>query len=125
MTSPNKDQILSALSNLRDWYIQAGTEAMNATDTHNRNAFMFGDTGNDTLTGGTGNDLLVGNAGADILTGGAGNDLLIGGAGADTLDGGSGYDTYVTLRASITIQDSDGRGHPQRKSRQLHLRSQS
>ena len=109
VTSPTKDQILSALSGLRDWYIQAGTEALNATDTQNRNAFMFGDTGNDTLTGGTGNDVLVGNAGADTLTGGAGKDLLIGGAGADTLDGGSGYDTYV-VEGNDTIQDSDGKG---------------
>ncbi len=75
VTSPDKNQILGALSSLRDWYIQAGASAMNATDTHNRNAFMFGDTGSDILTGGTGNDLLVGNAGADTLTGGAGNDI--------------------------------------------------
>jgi len=67
--SPSKDQILAALSSLRDWYIQAGVDAMNATDTHNRNAFMFGSTGSDSLTGGTGNDLLVGNAGADTFTG--------------------------------------------------------
>lgn len=63
--SPTKDQIIVALSGLRDWYIQAGVDALNATDTQNRNAFMFGDTGNDMLTGGTGNDLLVGNDGAD------------------------------------------------------------
>ncbi len=107
--SPDKNQILSALSSLRDWYIQAGVEAMNATDTHNRNAFMFGDMGNDILTGGTGNDLLVGNAGADTLTGGAGGDWMIGGAGNDTLDGGAGYDTY-TLEGRDTIRDADGSG---------------
>jgi VCBS repeat-containing protein len=107
--SPDKDQILAALSSLRDWYIQAGADAMNATDTNNRNAFMFGDTGDDVLTGGTGNDLLVGNAGADTLTGGAGNDQLISGAGDDTLDGGAGYDTYI-IEGNDTIRDSDGLG---------------
>jgi len=107
--SPSKDQILAALSSLRDWYIQAGADAMNATDTYNRNAFMFGNTGNDILTGGTGNDLLVGNGGIDILTGGTGADWMIGGAGADTLDGGAGYDTY-TLEGRDTIRDSDGQG---------------
>jgi Ca2+-binding RTX toxin-like protein len=77
--SPDKDVILAALSSLRDWYIQAGTAALNASDTLNRGAFMFGSTGDDSLTGGTGRDLLVGNAGADTLTGGLGNDTLLGG----------------------------------------------
>jgi hypothetical protein len=84
----NVEPIRSALPSLREWYIQAGTEALNATDTRNLNAFMFGDTGSDTLTGGTGNDVLVGNGGIDTLTGGAGNDLLIGGIGSDILIGG-------------------------------------
>lgn len=107
--SPTKDQIIVALSGLRDWYIQAGVDALNATDTQNRNAFMFGNTGNDMLTGGAGNDLLVGNDGADSLTGGAGNDILIGGAGNDTLDGGAGNDTY-TIEGRDTIRDSDSLG---------------
>jgi VCBS repeat-containing protein len=101
VTSPDKDQILNALANLRDWYIQAGGSAMNATDTMNRGAFMFGDTGNDTLTGGTGNDLLVGNAGDDTLTGGTGNDTLMGGAGNDTY-------IYATGDGIDTILDSGG-----------------
>ncbi|MHB1619269.1 MAG: lipase family protein [Sulfuricella sp.] len=109
VTSPDKNQILAALTNLRDWYIQAGASAMNAADTHNRNAFMFGNTGSDILAGGTGNDLLVGNAGADTLTGGAGDDLLIGGVGNDILNGGAGYDTY-TIEGRDTINDSDGLG---------------
>ncbi|MDP2760685.1 MAG: hypothetical protein Q8O64_09850, partial [Sideroxyarcus sp.] len=109
VTSPTRQQILAALSGLRDWYIQAGADAMNATDTLNRNAFMFGGTGSDILTGGTGNDLLVGNAGTDTLTGGTGDDWMIGGAGNDILDGGAGYDTY-TLEGNDTIRDSDGHG---------------
>jgi hypothetical protein len=74
------------LPTLRDWYVQAGSGGMNATDTHNRGAFMLGGSGIDTLTGGTKADLLVGNAGADTLDGGA---------GADTMIGGSGNDTYI------------------------------
>ncbi|MDO8891169.1 MAG: hypothetical protein Q7V00_04945, partial [Sulfurimicrobium sp.] len=93
--NPAKDLILAALPEMRDWTIQAGADALNATDTHNRNAFMFGSSGDDTLAGGTGSDLLAGNGGADALTGGAGNDLLIGGVGADTLNGGADYDTYL------------------------------
>ncbi|MDP2977122.1 MAG: lipase family protein, partial [Anaerolineales bacterium] len=40
--NPAKDQILAALPEMRDWTIQAGADALNATDTHNRGAFMFG-----------------------------------------------------------------------------------
>jgi hypothetical protein len=36
--SPDKDVILAALSSLRDWYIQAGAAAINASDTFNRGA---------------------------------------------------------------------------------------
>lgn len=92
---PDKGRILALLPTLRDWYIQAGAGALNATDTHNRGAFMFGDTGSDNLTGGTGADLLVGNGGADTLRGGLGNDTLLGGAGIDTLDGGAGKDLLL------------------------------
>ncbi|MDP2199868.1 MAG: hypothetical protein Q8K01_14890, partial [Sulfurimicrobium sp.] len=90
--NPAKNLILAALPEMRDWSIQAGVNALNATDTHNRNAFMFGSGGDDILAGGSGSDLLAGNGGADALTGGAGNDLLIGGVGADTLNGGADYD---------------------------------
>ena len=55
--------IKSTVSQLRDWYVQAGAGGMTATDTQNRGAFMLGGSGTDILTGGTATDLLVGNAG--------------------------------------------------------------
>lgn len=55
------------LSSMCDWYVQAGTSGLNATDSHNRHAFMLGGGSDDTLTGGNKADLLVGNAGADTL----------------------------------------------------------
>ncbi len=76
--------IKSLLSNLRDWYIQAGSSGMTATDTNNRGAFMLGGSDVDTLTGGDKTDLLVGNAGGDTLKGGKGNDTLIGGTGDES-----------------------------------------
>lgn len=72
-TADESNLIQQKIPTLRDWYVQAGTSGMNATDTNNRNAFMLGGNGSDTLTGGTANDLLVGNAGADTLTGGTGS----------------------------------------------------
>ncbi len=102
-TPEERGLIQSLLPALRDWYVQAGTSGMNATDSQNRGAFMLGGAGQDTLTGGAGADLLVGNAGADTLTGGQGNDTLLGGAGNDTYKytSGDGFDT---------ILDSDGQG---------------
>jgi len=119
--SPDKDRILAELPNQRDWYIQAGTSGLNATDINNRNAFMLGGNGVDGLRGGSGNDLLVGNAGSDVLNGGAGNDTLLGGADADILDGGTGNDqllggagndTYYWRAGggNDTITDADGIG---------------
>jgi len=78
--------ITQQLFDLRDWYIQAGTDAMVATAGAQR-AFLLSGNGNDTLTGNAQADVLVGGAGADTLTGNAGNDLVKGGAGDDTLYG--------------------------------------
>ncbi|MHB1677396.1 MAG: lipase family protein [Sulfuriferula sp.] len=111
-------------SGLRDWYVQAGSRAMNATDTSNVGAFMLGGAGNDSLTGGLGNNLLVAGTGNDTLNGGAGSNVLIAGAGSDllyggqgnaTLYGGSGNDTFVyvtpaTGATTETINDTTGNG---------------
>ena len=113
--------IQSLLPYLRDWYIQAGSSGMTATDTLNRGAFMLGGNRADALVGGTGADLLVGNAGADVLNGGGGNDTLLGCTGNDTLKGGEGVDmllggsdsdTYAFTGSYGTdiITDSDGSG---------------
>ncbi len=91
--------LMGELPNLLDWYIQAGSQAMEATAGDQR-AFMLGGSGDDTLTGGSQADVLVGNMGQDTLDGGAGNDVLITGWGSDgtsdntgdTLDGGIGND---------------------------------
>ncbi len=84
-----------------DWFVQAGANAMTATEGVQK-AFMLGGLGNDVLTGGTLADLLMGNAGADTLTGGGGNDVLI---------GGSGLDIYIVGNGKDTIRDNtDGEG---------------
>ncbi len=55
--------ITQQLPDLRDWYIQAGRDALNATAGTQRASFMFGGTGDAAPTG---NDLLIGGAGRDI-----------------------------------------------------------
>ena len=116
----NRDVFDAELPNLLDWYIQAGTQAMEAT-AGNQRAFMLGGRGNDILTGSSQADLLVGNSGQDTLYGGAGDDVLMvgwtpggmldstgdalygeagndrlyGGYGADILDGGADADLMI------------------------------
>ncbi len=99
------------LPDLRDWYVQAGSQVMEATAGEQR-AFMLGGSGNDILIGGSQADVLVGNMGQDTLNGGAGDDVLMvgwgndgftdntgdslfGGDGKDTLYGGYGADTLI------------------------------
>jgi Ca2+-binding RTX toxin-like protein len=93
---PEYAKILSELPNLKNWFLQAGDQAMNATAGDQR-AFMVGGTGNDTLFGGGQADVLLGGAGNDTLTGGAGNDILDGGTGIDTyvINSGDGQDTII------------------------------
>ncbi|MDO8370009.1 MAG: hypothetical protein Q7S71_04810 [Candidatus Nitrotoga sp.] len=103
LNADERKLIKSMLPALRDWYIQAGTGGMIATDTLNRGAFMLGGNSSDVLVGGTAADLLVGNKGDDLLQGGKGNDLLLGGEGNDTY-------VYTNGDGRDTILDSDGNG---------------
>jgi len=102
-TSAERSLINALLPWMRDWYVQAGTDGMNATDSLNRGAFMLGGNGSDALVGGNSADLLVGNAGDDLLMGGKGNDILLGGAGDDNY-------VYTSGDGVDTILDSDGKG---------------
>lgn len=95
--------ITQQLPDLRDWYIQAGSDALNATAGTQR-AFLLGGTGGDNLTGGgqAGNDTVWGEAaptGGDPLANGeSDNDILIGTAAQDLLTGGDGNDQLWRLR---------------------------
>lgn len=72
---------------------------------------IYGGDGADTITGAGGHDYLEGNAGNDpLLQGGDGNDTLVGGAGNDRLEGGKDFDTYVVGQDIDTLMDEDGKG---------------
>jgi Ca2+-binding RTX toxin-like protein len=100
-------------------------------------AFLYGDTGNDTIygstgyfnhiEGGDGNDLidarlvgtmnpypsgnteLLGGAGADTLYGGWGEDVIDGGAGRDIINAGDGSDWVVYDANDISVEADGGR----------------
>jgi Ca2+-binding RTX toxin-like protein len=74
-------------------------------------AWLTGNSGNDTVTGGSGNDFLFGSSGDDTISGGGGNDFLVPGSGIDTLDGGPGSnDTAAYWDASGPIIANLGAG---------------
>lgn len=108
LLSPEERTLIqSILPQLRDWYVQAGTAGMNASDTLNRGAFLLGGNGADALVGGTAADLLVGNAGDDLLQGGQGNDTLLGGSGNDAYvyATGDGLDTILDTSGQNTLAE--------------------
>ncbi|MBX9751230.1 MAG: DUF4347 domain-containing protein, partial [Roseococcus sp.] len=74
------------------------------------NDYLDGEDGSDTLSGGGGADILLGGTGHDSLLGGNGNDTLVGGAGNDTLSGGGDVDTadYRTGTANLTANLATG-----------------
>jgi len=59
-----------------------------------RQAYLYGDAGNDTLLGGDQDDKLYGGLGDDVLQSGIGDDVLDGGPGNDAETGGSGNDQF-------------------------------
>jgi hypothetical protein len=85
-------------------YGNGGNDKITMQSTANKDSFLDGGDGNDTLTGGNRNDVLLGGDGIDQLLGGSGFDLLIGGLDADRLDGGSSSDLLIS---GYTAYDSD------------------
>lgn len=84
-----------------------------------KDMYVQGGAGDDTITGGSDDDTLEGGDDDDVLSGGAGDDSLIGGAGndsliagnnsgaGDTLEGGSGSDTLVDSYWNATLDGGD------------------
>jgi Ca2+-binding RTX toxin-like protein len=80
----------------------SGKDTLYSTD--NKNVFLSGGAGDDTLTGNNGNDWLVGDDGADQLNGGAGNDILYIEAQDTLINGGLGNDiAIITSATGITL----------------------
>lgn len=71
LSEVERNIIAAQMPELIQWFVQAGTQGMNATAGHER-AFMLGGQTNDVLVGGGAADLLVGNQGSDLLMGARG-----------------------------------------------------
>lgn len=83
---------------------QAGNDSIDISAAITKPAWLFGDSGVDTLRGGGGADVLQGGDGADVLNGRGGRDLLLGGAGGDTVKGGGSEDVLI---GATTLFDAD------------------
>ncbi|MDY0008908.1 MAG: calcium-binding protein, partial [Bdellovibrionales bacterium] len=69
----------------------SGADTIIGKDGHDT---LNGGNGADNIHGGSGNDIIRGGDGSDLLHGGLGDDILYGDAGADTIFGGGGADTF-------------------------------
>jgi Ca2+-binding RTX toxin-like protein len=101
-----------ANTSLIELFGQAGDDNLSLDEANGAlpGAFLFGGSGDDTLTGGSGNDQLFGEGGNDTLFGKGGNDLLFGGAGKDQLVGGAGDDQVFGEAGDDTIIWNPGDG---------------
>ncbi len=67
--------------------------------------FLYGNTGNETITGSESADNIYGGDGNDTINGGEGNDDIYGGAGSDILNGGEGTNEYFIGAGSENLGD--------------------
>jgi len=82
---------------------QAGNDLV-SVELPSRDAWLYGQNGDDTLSNRNGNSILLGGSGDDTLTSGSKKDILVGGAGADVLRAGNGDDLLI---AGWTAFDSN------------------
>ncbi len=91
-TSLSDDTGTFTFEGIEDVYCGTGADTITGND---RDNYLNGYRGNDTIKGMGGNDILYGGGGNDIKDGGAGDDLLYAYNDTDTLTGGDGADTFV------------------------------
>jgi Ca2+-binding RTX toxin-like protein len=80
----------------------------NDTGTTDPSNYIYGTSGDDSLTGTTVNDYISGSDGNDTIHGGAGNDTIYGDVGTDTLYGGDGNDTIHGGTGNDTLYGEAG-----------------
>lgn len=86
------------------YYDELGNFIQDPESPNDRNDFLNGSGGNDTINGGAMNDRLTALGGSDILTGGSDNDVLIGQDGNDQLFA----DQFVNVSGLTTLENVGG-----------------
>ena len=87
-------------------YGLGGDDVIDASNSVQLSAWLYGGDGNDTLKGGGGNDVIEGGDGNDVISGCGGADLLIGGGGSDQIDGKGGQDILISGTTAFDANDA-------------------
>jgi Ca2+-binding RTX toxin-like protein len=89
---------------VQEFVADGGTNVVTVANTDTGFKYLYGGSGNDTLTTGSGGGYLIGEGGTNVLTGGGGLNVFVadGASGVDTLNGGSGSNVYF-IDANSTV----------------------
>lgn len=90
--------------------VQIGTAFSNARVGNYERDYLWGLSGDDSLSGGGEMDNLFGDSGNDLLVGGAGGDRLVGGMGDDRLYGGKDADGLMGGMGNDMLDEGEGHG---------------
>ena len=82
----------------------SGNNVVTVANTDSNFTYLYGGSGNDTLSTGSGGGYLFGEGGTNVLTGGGGLNVFVadGASGVDTMNGGSGSNIYF-IDANSTV----------------------
>ncbi len=81
---------------IQEFVGNSGNNVVTVANTDSNFVYLYGGSGNDTLTTGSGGGYLFGEGGTNVLTGGGGTNVFVadGASGVDTMNGGSGSNIY-------------------------------
>jgi Ca2+-binding RTX toxin-like protein len=89
---------------VQEFVADGGNNVVTVANTDSDFVYLYGGTGNDTLSTGSGGGYLFGEGGSNVLTGGGGLNVFVadGASGVDTMNGGSGSNVYF-IDANSTV----------------------
>lgn len=112
VTSAGGDENITLLgthANLTTWiYGGSGNDTITVGIGINGVDRLYGQDGDDVMSGGGGDDLLIGGSGEDTLNGDADNDKLYGGGDNDIINGGTGHDKLYGQAGDDTLNGDAG-----------------
>ncbi len=86
----------SQYQDVQEFVADGGTNVVTVANTDANFVYLYGGSGNDTLSTGSGGGYLIGEGGTNVLNGGGGLNVFVadGASGVDTMNGGTGNNVY-------------------------------
>ena len=82
---------------IQEFVANSGDNTISVANSDTDFVYLYGGSGNDTMSSGSGGSYLFGEGGANTLTGGGGTNVFIGGGGgSNIMNGGAGNNVYYT-----------------------------